>query len=328
MNFPLEFESLLLNSASVARLVYDEGSEELIWSGWTEPILPYWNDTLPTGLDSFCSRIKPASAARFKSFLLEGLPQESFALDFRNQRPGSTHFFIITFCPKKSNRECYFHILDRAFDRIDSQSRDQSKALIDRTEEGHHRAKNILQSIISYLNILVSGRDSLAKSEVDRVIRYVHVLASIHDVLHDQLMERNRLDVVRLDRVIQTLLSRYALGHNVAWNEIPAIVVRSARAASLSLLINEIVELICLNIDLSTAIFVNVEMVSVDRVKMEISRSYRTEELSVQDLELSSNMRIIQLLTKADRQISFDLSVRDQSLNAVFELQVNPENKI
>jgi hypothetical protein len=256
------------------------------------------------------------------------MEQESFSLDFLTRRPGSAYFFVVTLSRTNSQAECFFHVLDRVFDRIDSQIPDQNRAEIDRTEEGHHRAKNILQSIISYLNLLMSGRESLSKGEINRVVRYVHVLASLHDVLHDQLMDRGRLDIIRLDRVFLALFSRFSLGNSITWNEIPVLVVRSARAASLSLLMNEIVDLICSGVEPNCSMTIQIDLVASDRARVEISRAMKQDEVEMPDLSLLPGMCIVELLTKADRQISFELSVKKQHLFAVLELQVNAESPI
>ena len=107
--------------------------------------------------------------------------------------------------------------------------------------EAHHRVKNSFQNIISYINILLGANDALSKKDVQKVVNYIHSLSSIHNVLFDQIKWNESAAVVQIDRVLHDLVENQAAGDAVEYRSDGRMFVTPRRAATLSLVVNELV---------------------------------------------------------------------------------------
>lgn len=128
------------------------------------------------------------------------------------------------------------------------QSNQKIKALNDRLQMGmvetNHRVKNHLQKIISLLNYQIRNKKgTLCEEDVRGIVSHIHGLATLHDVLSDEVrsdgdgMTVDASDV--LGRVIDVLGS--ALDGRIVRTELESCRVTPRQASSLSVILNELI---------------------------------------------------------------------------------------
>lgn len=120
---------------------------------------------------------------------------------------------------------------------VDRESRDSEIVA-----EAHHRVKNTLQNIISYVNVMFASREQVSREELLKLTRYVHSLSLIHDVLLREVQSNGSAKKVRLDRILQDFAELYALEMELEVEDIPPALTSTRRAATVSLILNELLD--------------------------------------------------------------------------------------
>ncbi len=199
------------------------------------------------------------------------------------------------------------------------------------SEQSHHRTKNILQNIISYLNIVsgIGGSGSLTPLEVQRVIRYVHGLANLQDFQYQDLLEGGNGLVIRLDRVFSNLLGTISHQRKISWHEIPPMLVSTRRAPNLLILLIEFIDLLGVTpedeIGIDFALIGNMRgHIAISTPSNEAAHFIKGGE-SIDDTDPRSPWKIVKVLTGSDPLLSWALFHRrdKRGINLEFDLDLS-----
>jgi two-component sensor histidine kinase len=69
--------------------------------------------------------------------------------------------------------------------------------------EAHHRIKNTLQNIISFIRIHFRKPENLSLRETERLARHIHTLADMHDLVADEMANTTSQRFVRVDSLLE-----------------------------------------------------------------------------------------------------------------------------
>lgn len=106
--------------------------------------------------------------------------------------------------------------------------------------EAHHRIKNTLQNVISYINIMFMKKDVVTRDELEKLVRFIKSLASLHDFLRDSSVRRDESGLVRLDILMNDLVELHAVNLEIDAERFPPIQCTARRAATTSLIMTEL----------------------------------------------------------------------------------------
>lgn len=108
--------------------------------------------------------------------------------------------------------------------------------------DAHHLAKNILQNIISYINVMFARKETVHKSEINKLVRFVRNLASMHDFF--RTVNRNGKDdeLIKLDALLCNLFNLHPVEHQIRIDTLPSILCTTRRAVTVSLIMIELLD--------------------------------------------------------------------------------------
>lgn len=195
-------------------------------------------------------------------------------------------------------------------------------------EHSLHSTKNILQNIISYINILFKSAENgnLGPTEVRHIVNYIHGLASLQDILYQDSLSGGDCKTVRIDRCFSTLLELVASQRKLAYQEIPPMTVSSRKAANLIILLIETIDLF----DTDTEVTLEFSLLGLNRSMFSVIGE-SSKPLNPNSPGDNSNSdrsspawRLVNLLTKSDYKLSIDSSdTGRQEISIEFALAEN-----
>ena len=109
--------------------------------------------------------------------------------------------------------------------------------------EMHHRVKNTLQNIISYINLMFSANDQVSKKEIEKLIHFVHNLSSLYDLIHSEVQAQNGLQAVRFEQLTHGIITEYSSNYPIRASAIPSLYITTSCALTLCLCLNELLDL-------------------------------------------------------------------------------------
>jgi hypothetical protein len=191
------------------------------------------------------------------------------------------------------------------------------------TEDYHHRIKNILQNIISYTNIL-SGMDlvrgtqgekgdqlglekgGLSPGQTTKLTRYIHGLALLQDLLHQDNLLGQSSDRIRIDRAFTSLLSIISQRKRIDFGEIPILNVSFRKCPNLLILLLELIDTVAPEDHIEC--LVSFSLLGSDKARVSVQA--QSQESDEKVLE-SASLNLIRILFSSDK--SFKLEVRSES---------------
>lgn len=125
-----------------------------------------------------------------------------------------------------------------------SENGTKQKELQDRLDlgiaEAHHRVKNTLQNIISYITLMFARKESVQKDDIEKLIRFIRSLASLHDFLRESDHRKTSAGLIRVDMLLNDIVSLHATDYQVSCEELPPSLCAPRQAATLSLIMTEL----------------------------------------------------------------------------------------
>lgn len=187
--------------------------------------------------------------------------------------------------------------------------------------EAHHRVKNTLQNIISYINIMFTRKDTVKKEDIQKLIHYIQSLASLHDLLLEQVRSGRDGKMINMDKIVSDIVQIQSLQRNISSGEIPEMLGPPRQAATLSLIVNELFDFF-FNFG-STETFIEFEKSSDGIVVMTMREG--TTEIGEQDLteDPPQGLQVAELLAKSDLRSSFEWINKCRPLNVKLKIPIN-----
>lgn len=170
--------------------------------------------------------------------------------------------------------------------------------------EAHHRVKNTLQNIISYINIMFAKKDVVGKEEIQKLTHYIQSLSSLHDLLLQEVKSRGDGKMINMDRIIHQIIELQSLQKMITCSEIPEMPGPPRRAATLSLVLNELIDYF--SSFGSTELFLNFELKDEQRVVMTLREGTTDSDAIDHAAALPQGLQVAALLTKSDLQSTFE----------------------
>jgi two-component sensor histidine kinase len=184
--------------------------------------------------------------------------------------------------------------------------------------ESHHRVKNTLQNIISYVNIMFSQRETVSKTDIQKLTHYLHALSSIHDILLEEVRSSGSGDHLRLDRVLADLIQIKSVGEQLECDYIPPLFSSARQAATLSLIISELVD----NSFRHGKGLVTITITDQKDGLASVSISNTLRQSEEKTLSKSSGLRLCEMLTKSELKSDLIISVNDNSFTVTVSFPV------
>lgn len=290
----MDSSETLFRSARVIKLSLASDNNSLAFEGFCDPILEVTAGKLPQSVEELAAILSPSSRENFLQFIKEESAGEC-PLFFSN-----SSWFLIATRPHPVAREFFIQCSQSAAsEHIESEKLAHlNHRLKLGMSEAHHRVKNTLQNIISYINILFTQRSSLDKGDVQKLIAYIHGLSSLHDILLEEVKAHGEAREVRLDRVINDVLAINSQTKSLNWTEIPELITSPRRAATISLIINELLDDAACIADASIDFSITRQSKQTAALMVVATgNSHSTEAIPE-----SRGMQIVHLLAKADLQ--------------------------
>jgi len=246
------------DAGRLASFVWDEKSGEIHITGHMEDILGQNYLLRLKTFDDFIAAVYPKDQEAVQRAISESRTAKSpFELQFRISRENGSLRWVYGRGNFQFDRggEPFRLILllsDITFRKQSeielAQSHQKIRALNSRLQMGmvetNHRVKNHLQKIISLLNYQARQRSGiLNQDDVKAIVSHIHGLASLHDVLSDEVKsdgDGTSVDAAEvLGRVIDALAS--AQDGRIVRTELESCRVTPRQASSLSVILNELV---------------------------------------------------------------------------------------
>lgn len=108
--------------------------------------------------------------------------------------------------------------------------------------ELHHRIKNTLQNLVSYIGIMLGERETVGRREIEKLIRFVHSIAALYAISLRDLSEGGDRDTIRLEQVIESIVQLNTMGNKIVLSDLPRIPGTHRQAATLGLILNELLD--------------------------------------------------------------------------------------
>ncbi|MDZ4786505.1 MAG: histidine kinase dimerization/phosphoacceptor domain -containing protein [bacterium] len=188
--------------------------------------------------------------------------------------------------------------------------------------EAHHRVKNTLQNLISYINLMFASRENIDKSEIQKLINHIHSLSLIHDILFEQTKKNDFNKIIRIDLVLHQLIELISLNRHIEFELLPEFSGSPRLASSLSLIINELLD--------------NATRHGKDKIKFQIRRqtsglmTIRIENdiqsvPALSNLKDSTGLKLARMLTKVDLKSELTTQIINQTFLAEISFSTERE---
>ena len=181
-----------------------------------------------------------------------------------------------------------------------SQSERTTQQLEQALSEAHHRVKNTIQNVLSYIHVMFQNRDFVTKQDIGKLTTYLRSLSTIHDLLLEEITSFGNDGTIRLDRIITDLVELFSIQHTVRCDYVPAISTTPRIAATVALIVTELLDN-AVRFDSKTEIPIISLELSPDgtQVILDISNSYIPSDQGAVSAP-GNGIRIVELLCKAD----------------------------
>lgn len=107
----------------------------------------------------------------------------------------------------------------------------------------HHRVKNTLQNIISYISVMYSSCDTVSITEIEKLVRYIHKLALFYDLVNAELENGGSVDSIQFDNLIHGIVAGYSSHRPLMISELPTDSIEARNALTLCLCFTEIFDI-------------------------------------------------------------------------------------
>jgi two-component sensor histidine kinase len=144
---------------------------------------------------------------------------------------------------------------------------------------------------------MFSGREQVTRDELLKLTKYVHSLSLIHDVLLREVQQGGTGKLVRLDRILSDLVELYSVEMNLRGSEFPACNTTTRRAATVSLILNELIDNGMKYGSGETV--VSSRLTAVGILELAVWNSVPSDEFS-ESIKWGNGLRISALLSKRD----------------------------
>lgn len=187
--------------------------------------------------------------------------------------------------------------------------------------ETHHRTKNTLQNVISYINVMFSQRDSISKVDVKKLVNYIHVLTSLQDMIIAQTRRNSKTTSLRLDQVIYNVIELAAVRDgkdaSVQCDHIPVLRSTPRVAATTSLIVTELID----NSQRhgSGKSVLEVSLAEDHKVNITISNAVERSAAIVK----GNGLKLIEVLARADLGSEVNIVVENQRFSVSFKVPVS-----
>ena len=187
--------------------------------------------------------------------------------------------------------------------------------------EAHHRVKNTLQNIISYINVMFATSEQVSREQLQKLIRYVHSLSIVHDILLSEFKQSGDSKQVRIDRVAANIFELASIEIRLELPIIPQAFVTTRRAATLCLVLNEVLDNAKIHGIENSLVQIVVTLENL-RITFSIMNQLRPED-SDSEFILGSGLRIAKLLAEKDLESPIDLLQANGEFLATFSCPVS-----
>lgn len=186
--------------------------------------------------------------------------------------------------------------------------------------ETHHYIKNILQSLISFINTAGMNKNAQPAEVVAKLQAFIHIQSSIQDFVFDSKQLDYKADI-RTDLVIEKVISTQSGLVNINKNDFPALLCSVKRTANLALIFLESLHFLkkCTSQDIS----VEIDDLESGEYEIKMTAFLRDDLLIVLDKAADNDLKLASLLMKSDLKSELKLSNAENKLviSSVFALQ-------
>lgn len=233
-------DSTLFESAGILLLTIAKDNS-LAWSGYTVEIKKIF-ESLPDTLGELYRALPVRSKNALQQAVENRKENPTCVLEFLPSKKNSTTLLAIVRVNSLHDLiQCSIQIIPRELlSNVCRETARTHEAM--EVAEAHHRVKNTLQNIISYTHMIFARKKIVTQDEINKLIQYIHSLNTLHDLLFEEAKKSGDMKSVRIDRIIEQLLEIHSLTKTITCIEMPPIVGTPRRAATLSLIINEVLD--------------------------------------------------------------------------------------
>lgn len=179
-----------------------------------------------------------------------------------------------------------------------SEPRETIAGLRQAVAEAHHRTKNTLQNVISYINVMFERRDVISRADIHKLVSYVQTLTSLQDIIIRQFESDGEYSNLQLDLVLKDVIELSVVKgekrSEIRCDSIPRIYSSARIAATTSLILTELLDN-ALRHGNGNVTF-EVEEESPGFVSISISNSLATPAQIVR----GNGLRLVEVLARAD----------------------------
>lgn len=313
-------QTALFNAAHVIRLIIDPTTSALEWDGFVKPVQESLGGTLPVSVQDFLKSVHPNHIKKITAFLNEhGSSSGEFSL-------AASSAWVFRYHRDEGSKEVFIHCFENSkHDQSDLQhTHELNSRLKLGMSEAHHRVKNTLQNVISYMNVMLGRRPHLDREDVQKLVLYIHALTSLHDILLEEVQGQGDGKTVRLDRILGDVLTINAHNKSIEWGNIPELFTTPRQAATLSLIINELLD----NASKFGQGTVTVKIEEGElRGVLEVSNTISETPSLMPEGKESRGLEVARLLAKADLQSALEVRTVEGRHTARLEFPIEKNTR-
>jgi two-component sensor histidine kinase len=108
--------------------------------------------------------------------------------------------------------------------------------------ELQHSIKNTFQQLISYTRLLHGGQPTVSRERVEKLIRFMHTLSIMQELIVEDFHQGGDGSVVQLDVLLRRIVRVCETTHAIQCSPIPALRQDRRRAGTVVLILNELLD--------------------------------------------------------------------------------------